>query len=69
VTRRSSVVTSAEAEAASGRGKGGDDVSWADANLTRPKNGENSRDRFSCYKWTVKISINDELNFFENICK
>jgi hypothetical protein len=65
VTQRSSVVTSAEAEPASGRGKGENDVSWADANLTRPKNGENSRDRFSCYKWTVKISINDELFFLK----
>jgi hypothetical protein len=55
VTRRGSVTMSAGGEAASGRGKGGDNVSWADANLTGPKNEENSRDRFSCYTWTMKI--------------
>jgi hypothetical protein len=32
------------------RGKGGDDTSWADMNLTRPKNEKNSCSRFSCYK-------------------
>jgi hypothetical protein len=37
------------------REKGGDDASWADANITEPKNKENSYGRFSCYKWTVKI--------------
>jgi hypothetical protein len=42
-------------EAAPGRGKGVDDTSWADANLIRLKNEENSRSRFSRYKWTVKI--------------
>jgi hypothetical protein len=36
-------------------GKGGDDVSWADANLIGPKNEENPRGRFSWYKLTVKI--------------
>jgi hypothetical protein len=38
-----------------GRGKGGDDASWPDVNLTEPKNKENTRGRFSCYNWTVKI--------------
>jgi hypothetical protein len=41
-----------EVEAAAlGRGKGGNDASWADANLTGPKNEENPRDRFSWYEW------------------
>jgi hypothetical protein len=55
VTRHSGVATSIGGEAAPGRGKGGDDVSWIDANLTEPKNEENSRGRFSCYKRTTKI--------------
>jgi hypothetical protein len=38
-----------------GEGKGGDDVSWVDVNLTGTKNEENLRSRFSCYKWTMKI--------------
>jgi hypothetical protein len=38
VTRCSGVTTSVEGEAAPGRGKGVDDASWADVNLTRPKN-------------------------------
>jgi hypothetical protein len=42
-------------DAAPGRGKREDDVSWVDTNLTQPKNKENSRGRFSCYKLTVKI--------------
>jgi hypothetical protein len=46
---------SAKGEAAPGRGKGQDDVGWVDANLTGPKNEENSHGRFSCFKWTVKI--------------
>jgi hypothetical protein len=50
VIERGDVATSVRGEAAPGRGKGGDDISWANANLTRPKNKENSRDRFSCYK-------------------
>jgi hypothetical protein len=50
VTRHDGVTTSAGGEATLGRGKGGGDDSWADANLTRPKNEENSRGRFSCYK-------------------
>jgi hypothetical protein len=31
------VTTSARGEAVPGRGKGGDDASWADVNLTGPK--------------------------------
>jgi hypothetical protein len=49
------VVTSIEEEAAPGRGKGGDDASWADVNLIGPKNKENPCGRFNCYKWMVKI--------------
>jgi hypothetical protein len=41
---------SVEGEVASGREKGENDASWADANLTEPKNEENSRDRFIYYK-------------------
>jgi hypothetical protein len=33
-------------EATPGKGKGGDDASWTDANLTEMKNEE----KFSCYK-------------------
>jgi hypothetical protein len=47
VTRCDDMVTSTEGEAALERGKGGDDCSWADVNITRLK--------FSCFKWTVKI--------------
>jgi hypothetical protein len=50
VTWRDSVMMSAGGEVALGRGKGGDDASWTDANLTAPKNEEHVRDRFSCYK-------------------
>jgi hypothetical protein len=39
---RGGVTTSATGEAALGREKGGDDASWADVNLTGPKNEENS---------------------------
>jgi hypothetical protein len=38
-----------------GEGKGRRRCQWADTNLTGSKNKENQRDRFSCYKWTVKI--------------
>jgi hypothetical protein len=38
-----------------GEGKGGDKASWADVNITGPKNEKNSCGQFSCYKWTVKI--------------
>jgi hypothetical protein len=37
VARRSSVATSVGEETASGRGDGGDDVSWDDTNLIRLK--------------------------------
>jgi hypothetical protein len=37
------VATSAGGEVAPGRGNGGDDASWADVNLTEPKNKENPR--------------------------
>jgi hypothetical protein len=47
--------TLAGGETAPQRGKGGDDASWADVNLTGPKNKENPHGRFSYYKWTVKI--------------
>jgi hypothetical protein len=40
---------------AAGRGKGEDDVSWADTNLAMLKNDEKSHSRSSCYKWIVKI--------------
>jgi hypothetical protein len=49
------VATLARGEAALGREKGGDNASWADVNLTRPKIKENPRCRFNCSKWTVKI--------------
>jgi hypothetical protein len=41
---------SAGGEVTSGKGKEGDDTSQAQANLTGPKNEENPRGRFSCYK-------------------
>jgi hypothetical protein len=37
VTQRSGVMTSATGEVAPRRGKGGDNASWANANLSRPK--------------------------------
>jgi hypothetical protein len=43
VTRRDDMETSAGEEVAPRRGKGGDDVSCADTNLTKPKNKENPR--------------------------
>jgi hypothetical protein len=55
VTWRGSMVTMFVGEAAPGRGKRGDDASWADVNLTDLKNEENLRGRFNCYKWMVKI--------------
>jgi hypothetical protein len=42
-------------EATPGRGNGGNNASWDDANLTGPKNEENQCGQFSYYKWTVKI--------------
>jgi hypothetical protein len=41
VTRRDGVATSDGGEAAPGRGKGGEDTSWDDTNLTGQKNKEN----------------------------
>jgi hypothetical protein len=38
VTRHGGVATSAGGEVAPERGKGGDNASWADANLIGPKN-------------------------------
>jgi hypothetical protein len=37
VTQRGGVATSARGEATPEREKGGDDASWTDENLTRPK--------------------------------
>jgi hypothetical protein len=47
--------TSTGGEVTPGREKGGDDVSWADMNLSKSKNKKNSYDRFNYFKWTVKI--------------
>jgi hypothetical protein len=55
VTQRDGVTISIGGETTSGRGKRVDDTSWADVNLTSPKNEENLRGRFSYYKWTTKI--------------
>jgi hypothetical protein len=52
--RHSDVVTSAGGEPTPGRGKGGDNTDWANANLTRPKNEKKSRDQFSCYNLMTK---------------
>jgi hypothetical protein len=41
VTRRDGVTTSIRGEATLGREKGVDDASWADVNLTGPKNEKN----------------------------
>jgi hypothetical protein len=49
------VMTTARGEAALRRENGGDDVSWADADLTDPKNKQNPHGTFSWYKWMVKI--------------
>jgi hypothetical protein len=43
------VMTSTGGEVAPGREKGVDDASFADANLTGPKNEENPHGRFGCY--------------------
>jgi hypothetical protein len=48
--QRGDVATSVGGEAESGREMGGDDVSWADTNLTGAKNEENPCGRFSWYK-------------------
>jgi hypothetical protein len=69
VTRRDDVMMFVRGEAAPRRRKWGYNVSCADANFTGPKNKENSRGRFCCYHWTVKIWNNNELIYFvENIC-
>jgi hypothetical protein len=47
VTRRDGVMMLAGGEVASGRGKGGDNVSWTNTNLTGPKNEENLCCRFN----------------------
>jgi hypothetical protein len=54
VTRRGGIVTSVRGEAALGRGKGGDDVSWADINLTGSKNKKIHAVGLAT-TWTVKI--------------
>jgi hypothetical protein len=51
---RDNVTTLTGGEAVPGRGKGRDDASWANVNLTEPKNKENPQGRFSWYKWMVK---------------
>jgi hypothetical protein len=43
MTRCNSVATSTRGEVAPRSERGGDDVSWPDANLTRPKNKEKLR--------------------------
>jgi hypothetical protein len=53
--RCDNVAMSASGEATPERRKGGDDANWVDVNLTKPKNKENLRDQFSCFKWTVEI--------------
>jgi hypothetical protein len=55
VARCGGVMMSARGEATPRRGKGGDNSSGADANLTGPKNEENPRGRFNWYKWMVNI--------------
>jgi hypothetical protein len=55
VTRCSDVMTSVRGEVTPGREKGWDNVSWADANLIKPKNKEILHGWFNYNKWTVKI--------------
>jgi hypothetical protein len=61
VTRCGGVMMSAKGEVIPGRGMGGYNVSWADMNLIRQKNEENTRSRFRWYKWTM----NDELFYLK----
>jgi hypothetical protein len=61
VIRHNSMMMSIGGEVPPGRGKGVDNISWADTNLNRPKNEENLYGQFSCYNWTVKIQSNNEL--------
>jgi hypothetical protein len=49
--------------------KGRRHASWADTNLIGPKNKKKSRDRFSCYKWMIKMNDGLIYLFFENIYK
>jgi hypothetical protein len=49
------MVTSVGREVAPGRGKGRDDASSSNVNLTGSKKEENTHDRFNCCKLTVKI--------------
>jgi hypothetical protein len=55
VTRRDDMAMSTGGGVTPERGKGGDDVNWADLNLTGLKNEENPHSRYNWYKWTVKI--------------
>jgi hypothetical protein len=55
VKRCDGVTMSTGGETTLGRRNGGDDPSWADANLTGPKNEKNSRGQFSYFKWMMKI--------------
>jgi hypothetical protein len=55
VTRRGDMTTLTGGGVTPGGGKGGDDASWVDPNLTGLKNEENPHDRYNWYKWTVKI--------------
>jgi hypothetical protein len=55
VTQCGGMTMLAGGEVAPERGKKGDDASWADVNFIGPKNKENPHDRFSYFKWTVKI--------------
>jgi hypothetical protein len=48
------MATSARGATAPEREKGGDDVSWANVNLTGLKNKENPHGQFNCFKWMVK---------------
>jgi hypothetical protein len=50
MTQYSGMAMSSGGEAVPVREKGGDDVSWTDANLTGSKNEENTHGRFNCYK-------------------
>jgi hypothetical protein len=55
VTQHDGLAKSTRGEVAPGRGNGGHNISWADANLIEKKNKENSRGRLSYYKCMVEI--------------
>jgi hypothetical protein len=55
MTQRDNVMMSIGGEVTVGRRNGGDDTNWADTNFTEPKNEENKCDRFSWFKWMMKI--------------